>query len=847
MATWQCGADRDLPITIRGAWDGAAAQGRIFAWAGWDDAPDLDKARQAFLVQDTEAPALRGSYKLPFADVVDGELQAISSGLTTAAQHLPQADISAECRTEAEAVLEHYRQRSDDSPNRAQPKQAAALEESPVPGKDTVYKRGERLPAPAMPVGPGAQPGRAGYSIGGQPVAAALWSEPFMSSLAVRTPGTDAYGALTPARRRELRKQLAAGDLDELSFRAETFKALYPNKNFLRFRDEDLPYFADSYAGAPFLRDHNDGELDARGGIIAGSWLEDKTFVQDVTLTAPRAIEALLNRQIDRFSISWGYSDITCSICGTRWFSEGCFHWPGDRVKGKDGQPDRFAELIFEEPTGREVSAVNTPAVAGTGIRGLLAQLAAERRPYFGGRKMEIEMTELVAVPAVETAELLAAQREAVLDAKLAGSRLPDHLQSLVRASLRPGWRVAELDAAIEHAQGAWAALEAQRTVQNVEARVTGMQDSLDRITEALSALIEGRAPNKGVRPLSGVREAYLLLSGDYAMTGMFQPENVSLASVTSTTMANIVANVLNKSVVNTFQQYPRWWEAFCRSDNFNNLQTVQWITLGGIGALPTVAEGQAYTELAWDDSKETASWVKKGGYLGITLEAMDNDDVGRLRTAPQALAQAAWLTLGRSVSAIFTSASGLGPTMADNGTLFNATAVATPGGHANLLTAALSPTSLAAVKLAMRKQAEVNSGERLGGLTALKFLLIPPDMEQTALIVLASENMPGGANNDVNTEAEGSTRDARMAAARRKIIIVDFWTDTNNWAAVADPLMYPTIGIGYRFGQVPEIFSVASPNSGLMFSNDVMPIKVRWFYAVGPMDWRGLFKSNVS
>ena len=47
------------------------------------------------------------------------------------------------------------------------------------------------------------------------------------------------------------------------------------------------------------------------------------------------------------------------------------------------------------------------------------------------------------------------------------------------------------------------------------------------------------------------------------------------------------------------------------------------------------MSEGAAYTELAWDDQTETSSWVKKGGYLGLSLEAMDKDDVSRLRTAP--------------------------------------------------------------------------------------------------------------------------------------------------------------------------------------------------------------------
>jgi hypothetical protein len=71
---WKVGAARDLTILERGSWDGAAAGARIFSWAGWDDNPDPAKARKGFLLYDADAPELKGSYKLPFADVVDGEL-----------------------------------------------------------------------------------------------------------------------------------------------------------------------------------------------------------------------------------------------------------------------------------------------------------------------------------------------------------------------------------------------------------------------------------------------------------------------------------------------------------------------------------------------------------------------------------------------------------------------------------------------------------------------------------------------------------------------------------------------------------------------------------------------------
>ena len=248
---------------------------------------------------------------------------------------------------------------------------------------------------------------------------------------------------------------------------------------------------------------------------------------------------------------------------------------------------------------------------------------------------------------------------------------------------------------------------------------------------------------------------------------------------------------------------------------------------------------------MTWDDNKETASFVKKGGYLGLTIEAIDKDDTRRLHAAPRALAQSAWLTLSKAVSAIFTANSGTGPTLTDGSALFTS-------GRGNLGTTALSLSEYVAVRTAMRKMTELNSGERLGVLTAPKYVLVPPDLEMTALKVLASEQdytyaLSNGTAAPVNPLTEGNELNARLAYARDRVIVVDLWTDTNNWAASADPQLYPTIGIGYRYGRAPEVFSVASPTAGLMFSNDTMPIKVRFFFAVGPMDYRGLYKENVS
>lgn len=371
---------------------------------------------------------------------------------------------------------------------------------------------------------------------------------------------------------------------------------------------------------------------------------------------------------------------------------------------------------------------------------------------------------------------------------------------------------------------------------------VTNMNTGLDRISLAFEALLDGVRPPDGIRPLTGIKEFYLAMSGDYEMHGVFQKDRVELANVTVSTMAGVTANALNKRLVNAFQTYPQWWAPAVTVVDFATMNQAKFISLGGVPELATVAEGAAYVETTWDDQTETADFVKKGNYLGITLEAIDRDDVGAIQRAPQALAQGAWMTLGKAISAVFTANSGAGPAMSDTYTLFDAT------NHNNLSDTALSAAAWSATKVAMMKQSELNSGERLGALTRPHFLWVPIDLEETAIALLASgEGQIGVSTYQINVEAEDNDLVPRLNRARDRVITVPFWTDTNNWAAQAHPSLFPSLGLGFRYGRTPEIFVQASNTEGLMFTNDTMPIKVRFIFAVGPTDWRGLYKHNVT
>lgn len=111
-ADWKVGASRDLPIDDSDSWDGPAAAKRMLDEAGFDgDSPDAAKAARGFLMHDAANPMLRGSYKLPFADIVGGTLKAVKRGLSAAKGRLDQTDAPSSVLEEAAAVIAHYEQK----------------------------------------------------------------------------------------------------------------------------------------------------------------------------------------------------------------------------------------------------------------------------------------------------------------------------------------------------------------------------------------------------------------------------------------------------------------------------------------------------------------------------------------------------------------------------------------------------------------------------------------------------------------------------------------------------------------------------------------------------------------
>jgi hypothetical protein len=359
-------------------------------------------------------------------------------------------------------------------------------------------------------------------------------------------------------------------------------------------------------------------------------------------------------------------------------------------------------------------------------------------------------------------------------------------------------------------------------------------EDRAQDIVEWLFGVPDAPLPKRNMRSAS---ELYLAMTGDEAWQGSIVSDKVQFAAATTTALPNLVVIALNKLLVEMNQdltQY-RWYEPISHvMAHDGTLNPVELLMVNGVQDLPIVQEGKAYVEAEASDTKETAYFTKRGMYLGITMEMWRANDIERMRFVPRTLMRAAIRTRSRLMAEIFTTNSGMGPTMAgDSKTLFHAD-------HNNYDTTAFSHTAWKAARLECWKQTEGGSNKRLGMYPSI--VLLPGDLYDDAVTIFSSAQLPGSPNNDVNIYQNKVTP-----------IAVPDWTDANDWVYMVPPSLVPIVNVAY--GNVPgggthptpEIFAVTGEANGLMFTNDTMPVKIRDIFAWGVSTYRGIGKRVVA
>jgi hypothetical protein len=501
-----------------------------------------------------------------------------------------------------------------------------------------------------------------------------------------------------------------------------------------------------------------------------------------------------------------------------------------------------FTDPVSVGPTGATPQGGNMPDQPGADAKHTAPDPAAVQAA--------LHSEELSRLQAASTTELLRVQCANTLHTTVAATDLPEAYKKELRRQFADKiFQPTELTAAIDGLRAIWAKHMESETVQHYghatdsgkRAIVHGMVTDMDRLQLAAERLFGLPIPpdKEDIPRLSGIRELYHLLSGDYQMQGVFDPQRVTFANATTSTMASLVANIMNKVIATKWDLLGRegynWYEQIAFQETLNSLQDISWITVGGFGDLPTVSEGASYTELTWDDKYETTAFVKKGGFIGLTLEMLDKDQTGKVRQIPSALATAGIRTLSNAVATLFTANGAL----IDGQAWFHSTLAIRGGDGATPASGNLGTTALAAAEwlvaaAAIFKATELNSGKRLG--LRPRFCLVPIDLAPTANDIFK--------NDWVTTDNKHYTNLLKGTATP---LVVPEWTDKTDWYAITDPNVYPCVGIGYRYSKMPEVFIANDQVVGSMFTNDEMRIKTRFLFGTGPIDWRGVRRYTVA
>lgn len=326
-------------------------------------------------------------------------------------------------------------------------------------------------------------------------------------------------------------------------------------------------------------------------------------------------------------------------------------------------------------------------------------------------------------------------------------------------------------------------------------------------------------------RTVQSFKECYIEITGDKHVTGREDKcsRTRMIEALDSSSLGNVLGEAMHKRMIEEYNQPNQFdiWREVAKTVPVTDFRSQERVRYGGYGDLPAVAESGNYNALASPtDEKASYAVTKRGGTEKVTLEMVKNDDVGVILDIPRRMSRAAKRTLSKFVLDFLRA----NPAIYDTKTLFHTD-------HANLLTAALSETSWAAARLAMIKQAEFGSTEQLG--IAPRILLVPADLEMAAYDLFRRDT-----NND----------ETFVQSQKPKILVPWYWTDANDWVAMADKNDIPTIEVGFLDGQEePEMFVQDNPTAGSLFTNDTITYKIRHIYGGVVKDFRGAVKSVVA
>lgn len=616
--------------------------------------------------------------------------------------------------------------------------------------------------------------------------------------------------------------------------------------------------------GAPLLNTHNSWDLEAQLGVVENPTITGGEGECDATFSRRPSVAGYVQDVADRVirNVSVGYvrhrvEMVAPSEEGGLWVYR-VIDWepyevslvpiPADldsQVRSASGQPaadeaHQLRTFPCEFIEHRAAASTPSPTVGAS----------AETTPNSGDRSMtpeEIAAAEAQRAATVKAAEdanrAAAVQAEQARSANITELCTRHNVGHLAAGMIRAGQTVDQARAAIldevavrDAAAGGHRNVSGGITTVTDEhaTRMAGIEEAIMHRVLPSTKLTDNGRQYRGMSLLEIGRE--VLEAQGVRTRGLGRMElagrmlqHRSGGMMTTGDFASLFANVANKRLRNAYEENPgtygRWARRAPNAPDFKSMSVVQ---LAGAPSLLRTNEHGEFKYGAMTDGAETYSLLTYGRIVSITRQAIVNDDLRGFDRLVGAFGGSARRLENATVYSQLTD----NAAMADTGLLFNATALTTAGGHANLATgggSALATSALTTMRAAMRVQKGLAS-EVLN--LAPAYLIVPAALEQTAYQMTSSNYVPA-------TKAEVNEFRTGGRTALEPIVepILDAASATA-WYAAASSSQIDTVEYCYLDGAEGPVIE-----SEMGFEVDGISYKCRLDFAAKAVDFRGLYK----
>ena len=311
-----------------------------------------------------------------------------------------------------------------------------------------------------------------------------------------------------------------------------------------------------------------------------------------------------------------------------------------------------------------------------------------------------------------------------------------------------------------------------------------------------------------------------ILRAHGMSVTALSPATMVTRALHTTSDFSLILADTVGRTLRMAYQAAPAGVRSLAKQTTARDFRTKHRLMLGEAPTFEKVREHGEFKSGTMAEAEETYKAETFGRIIGISRQAIVNDDVGAFSDLSARLGVAAAEFEAQTLVNKLAENSGDGPTMSDGQPLFDAS-------HGNQAASggALAEATLSAGRLAMRGQTGL-SGKPIN--VTPRFLLVPAALETDAEKIVA-------------TIQPNSSADVNVFAGRLNVVIdsrLDAVSATR-WYLVADPNQIDGLEYCYLEGaQGPQIES----QNG--FRIDGVEVRVRLDYGCGFVEHRSWYEN---